>query len=491
MRTLLLGNDFMYKSNGTLVPIEINTNIILDAVIPNDDNIVFDFTTLSNFITNNGFTKLIYIGSLRTLFQNKITEMCNSLNIVYEWVTVEPESITIPYVEDNDTTLIIRSAYDTTAIVDDVYCKNKVNFLNLIKNQTFGSQFAYMDDYGVLVNNITTIPDNGNHPNFILKSVLPKYDKINYPKLYKVSNQDELNIILQNVNEDYYLSEFHYNSSKLISDHITVIRSFNLLFPPNLNSMTIGQYHRLTPKLLDNDSIYDINTFELAKADKDKYITLGGNLNTPKLLDTDMVEMADGTFKSALDLQIGDYVKTLDIPNPEGINLSNDSGNFKITYDLFLSGTTYKSNKVTDKKRAEQFVKYAKILFTDNTDWEDTTTSSYLVYKNNEVRFIRIGELVEGDQIILVNFSNSEFTSTLKTVSSISVLTNVFSGWLIVVEEKHIFLTKNDVSDVESYAAIEHNSVSCTYPTKYNTCWGASCSWGYCQAYAYNSCWCS
>ena len=31
------------------------------------------------------------------------------------------------YIEDNETTLIIRSAYDTTAIIDDTYCKDKIN----------------------------------------------------------------------------------------------------------------------------------------------------------------------------------------------------------------------------------------------------------------------------------------------------------------------------------------------------------------------------
>ena len=278
MRTLLLGSDFMYKSDGTLVPIEINTNIIMDSVIPDNLDIIFDLTPLSNFITTNGFTKLIYIGSLSSVFQPKITEMCQSLNITYEWIEVEQHSITIPYVEDTPETLIIRSAYDTTAIVDDVYCKNKVNFLNLIKNQTFGSQFAYMNEFGMLINHITTIPNNGNHPNFILKSVLPKYDKGIYPKLYKVSNQAELDIVLQNVDENYYLTEFFYNPNKLILDHITVIRVFNLLYPPSLISLPIGQYHRITGESLDELSSYDPVTYELSYDDRFKYITKGSNL---------------------------------------------------------------------------------------------------------------------------------------------------------------------------------------------------------------------
>lgn len=477
----------MYKSDGTLVPIEINTNIIMDSVIPDNLDIIFDLTPLSNFITTNGFTKLIYIGSLSSVFQTKITEMCQSLNITYEWIEVEQNSITIPYVEDNPETLIMRSAYDTTAIVDDVYCKNKVNFLNLIKNQTFGSQFAYMNEFGMLINHITTIPNNGNHPNFILKSVLPKYDKGIYPKLYKVSNQAELDIVLQNVNENYYLTEFFYNPNKLILDHITVIRTFNLLYPPSLISLPIGQYHKITGEVIDELSTYDPTTYELFYDDRFKYITKGANLNTPKLLDTDKVEMADGTFKTALELEIGDYVKTLDVANPQGIDIAKKFSQYLVDYDVFLSGTTYTTNKILRKAKIDQLVNYAKIEFTDGTHWEDTVSSNYLINRNNEVRFIGIDELLQNDQVILIDSSKEVFTCDLKTVVNVSVITTIFSGWAITIETNHIFLTQNEENT--SYVAIEHN-IGCI-PDKTGLCSYAWCYGGYyCDIWGVTSCWC-
>ena len=121
MRTVLLGTDFMYDKNGNLKPIEINTAVGYQYNKLESDSEAFDLTNLLSFINTNGFTKVIYIGEIEELsliFSNALSEV----SIEYEFLMVPNTSITIPSVEDNDTTLIIRSAYDTTAIVDDNYC---------------------------------------------------------------------------------------------------------------------------------------------------------------------------------------------------------------------------------------------------------------------------------------------------------------------------------------------------------------------------------
>jgi hypothetical protein len=164
MRTVLIGSDFMYDKTGNLKPIEINTALGWHGNKLESDEEAIDLTNLLSFINTNGFTKVVYIGEIDELslsFSNALNEM----SVEYEYLVVPNTSITIPYVEDNDTTLIIRSAYDTTAIVDDNYCRDKVEFLELIKSEAFGAQFAYINDDNELVNHITTINDNGEHPN--------------------------------------------------------------------------------------------------------------------------------------------------------------------------------------------------------------------------------------------------------------------------------------------------------------------------------------
>lgn len=472
----MLGTDFMYNTAGNLVPIEINTNIGMDGYIPEEYDEVFDLSELSSFITVNSFTKISYIGSL-TILNRYLKPFCESLGLEYEFFPLGGNFV-IPYIEDTSDHLIIRSAYDSTAIVDEEYCKNKVNFLNLIKSKPFGVQFAYIDENDSLINNITTIIDNGNHPNFILKATHPIYDKDEYPKLYKVTNQTELDAILTNLTIGYHIVPFHYNPSKLYESHLRVIRSFNLLFHPDLNSIPIGQYNRITTKNIDENSTFDMTTFELSNVDKRKYVVDSGKdgLHLPKLLDTDEVEMSDGTFKTALQLQNDDIVKTIIIPNPHEVSLEDDCANFGITYAEFESGTTYSSNRILNKERVDKLTEYVTLTFTDNTTWEDTKNSRYLILKDDNVQFknldsddIKCG-LIVGDQLILVDTAYPEFTSVLKEVSSINIERIIFSGWEFTVEERHVFLTRT--SGNTSYVAIEHNPATCTnsVPCGQGTC---------------------
>ena len=472
MRTLLLGTDFTYTSDGSLIPLEINTNVGMEnSYLENDDNI-FDLSSLTSFITQYSFTKITYIGSLR-IFNLKLAELCASLNIEYNFFAVLSGNLTVPYVEDSETHLIIRSAYDTTAIVDDVYCKDKVNFMKLIKNQLYNSEFAYINETGDLISNITNIVNNGENPNFILKSVLPSYDKELYPKLYKVDNMNELNVILSNVTADYFMMPYYYNANKLFNNQITVIRSFNLLYPPELKSIHIGSYKKFTDRKNEGISTFDSITFELDNIDKSKYITSDRAFFSPKLLDTDEVEMSDGTFKSGFDLQVGDIVKTIIIPNPNNVDLDDDLANYHIPYDDFCSGVTYSTNRVYAKKKVDRVSLYTEIHFKDGTDWGDTYTSSYLLLKNNEIQFEYIESLVEGDKVVLVDTSSNTFTSVLKEVESVNFSKIIFSGWEITVEINHVFLTRTGSDSNESFAAIEHN-IGCSgkSPCGAKTCTG-------------------
>jgi hypothetical protein len=459
MRTVLIGSDFMYNSNGDLIPIEINTNVGWDdlntRIESNEESL--NLTSLLQFISDKGFTKIEYIGALPGFY----SELSKSVDIECNIHTVY-NSLTIPHIEDNDTTLIIRSAYDTTAIVDDEYCTNKINFLNLIKNQSFGSEFAYCLDDGTLVNSITTILDNGIHPNFILKTSGPHYDKTVYPKLYKVSTQEELNTILNEVNGDYFLMPYYYNPNKLYSNHVQVVRSLNLLFPPNLESLQIGQYNKVCFDIIDESPEYDETNFSYL-GDRGRYLTTIKSDWTPKLEDTDLVEIADGTFKTALDLQIGDDLKTIDIPNPNNVNIVNEDVNYEININQLITGSSYSTNKVTNKRRVHRKANIATIQFQDNTTWKDTSESRYLVERDGVVKFIRIANLKVGDIVILIDTSTSELSFVQKIVNTIERTHSIFEGWIITVERQHLFLTKSDESSTSSYVAIEHNSAPNDY----------------------------
>ena len=476
MKTVIIGSDFVYDSSGVIKPIEINTNIGYSVNKVENEDEVFDSTDLKSFINTNGFTKITYIGQHHKI-KTFLKDICQEIEIEFVEIFVGSTAITVPNVEDAPDHLIVRTAYDTTAILDEEYCKDKVNFLNLIKDTAFGSQFAYMGESNQIVSTITEIKDNGIHPNFILKAVHPSYDKNVYPKLFKVNTQEELDIVLQNVDIDYFLMEFHINTNKLVNGNVTKIRKISLLHPPSLESIHIGAYTDLSLERVDNNLEYDDQTFELDSDKRNIYITKDiGTINLPKLLDDDFVVMGDDTLKTGLDLEIGDIVKTIDIPNIEGAEIEDEvSKNYNIDFNTFASGVTYNTNVVINKKRVDAYVMMCLIDFDDNTTWSDTINSMYLVLNDGLVKFKRLDTLSAGDVILLINTSNTdEVTVEQKTISNITSGPNKFSGWVITVERTHLFLTKTGGSIVNSpsFAAIEHNF--CAVQCNKNQCMSPS-----------------
>ena len=466
MRTLLLGTDFMYNNNGDLVPIEINTNIGGNENSIEDQNLAYDVSGIGQLIQNNSINKVYYIGS-HYQFEQKLSDYCASNNIDYEFFWVQ-ESVTIPYIEDAPNILIIRSAYDITAIVDETYCANNVNFLNLIKDSAFGSQFAYLDENGDLINNITTIKDNGNNPNFILKSVAPRYNREEYPKLYKVTNQNELNVVLQNVNKDFFLMEYHFNPNVLISGNIPVIRSLNLMIPPSLSSIPVGQYTELCNLDVATGSTFNQTTYELNDnvIDKLRYTTHIPKFLTlePHINPEDLIELADGTFKSADQVQVGDVLKTVIWDD----NVTEVSSNldFEMDYDTFVSKLKYHQNQVLSVVPVNRVMTIVNVTFDDNSTFSIPLNSVSITVKDNKVGFrslISEGMGTDnfgiGDTIVLLDTSASNVVPVSKIITNIQFNKTVQSGFVYTVQETHLFLTKNPVNNINnSFAVVTHNA---------------------------------
>ena len=495
MRTVLIGSDFIYDKDGNLKPIEINTAVGWDGIEKiEEDADCLNLTNLHTFINDNNFQTIHYIGNI-PYFHKTLETYYSGSSITYEFHPVDKSAHTIPNIEDNDTILIIRSAYDATALVDDTYCRDKIEFMKLIESQSFSSQFAYKDNNNI-ISNITTISDNGIHPNFILKSRLPGYDADVYPKFFKVTNQTELDeVISQNVTDDYFLMENYVNEEKTWNGHLKVIRSLNLLYPPTLESIQLGQYTKINHNLLQENVTYNNSTFELDSLFRESYLT---NLQTrwqPKLLDNDLVEMADGTFKTALDLEIGDLIKTIDIPETDGTTGTRSEYIYNnLTYEGLISNTVYSTNEVTNKKRVNRLAILSQLTFEDGSTWEDTIGSSYLVDIDGAIQFKRVENLVSGDVVLLLNTNNDNLEFIRKIIISNIESKSVFSGWMISVDEERLFLTKPSTStNNEAYVSIEHNiNIPCPEEVCLDGCDGGPtcescpkgiprCCLGYCQ----------
>lgn len=464
MKAVLIGSDFCYNKDGNLIPIEINTNVGMDSLTPEDRDTIFDVSPLNNLITSNNIIKITYVGSL-ILLNEKLEIYCSNKNITYDYINISGDTV-IPFIEDGPEHLIIRSAWDSYAIVDTEYCANKIGFMNLIKLQTFGSQFAYKNENGIIINNITSIGDNGQHPNFIVKAIQPHYDKTNYPKLYKITNQVDLNFVINNIPDNHFIMEYYINPTKLYEGNTKIIRSFNLLVSPTLTSYSIGAYTRLASAELNDKSTFDTTTFELSSMDtRYQYITENYNgMVVSKLGKTDLIEMADETFKTGEDLQVGDSVKTILIANPYNVNLDNDLANYKITYEEFQVGSTFSSSLVQGKRDTNALTRWVRIIFSDGTFWADNWHSNYLILRNNEVRFITLFREYEsddnlhiGDELILVNSSIDNIINTIKKeVIDIVVTIEMWKGYQLAIDHTGVFLSKDGTGE-SNYMGIEHN----------------------------------
>jgi hypothetical protein len=144
-----------------------------------------------------------------------------------------------------------------------------------------------------MVNTITDIIDNDGHPNFVLKHRNPNYDKNVYPKFFKVSTQEELDIVLQNVTTDYFLMPFYYNQSMLFQNRIKVFRGFTLFYPPSLQSILLGGYTTFCNGDVSEVPQFDAETFEL--------LTLRNNYTS---VDNGFVFVDDGFISFLLLLSI-------------------------------------------------------------------------------------------------------------------------------------------------------------------------------------------
>ena len=137
MRAVLTGTDLLKDIDGSFKTIETNTNI-QTAV---DATIYFNEDDFNTFISESTINEIVLISKtqLNTIVpdieldeNNQIISntgkdlslflksYCEDNGITYTPIIVDNNAVTVPYVEDADNKLIIRIAYDTTALIDDL-----------------------------------------------------------------------------------------------------------------------------------------------------------------------------------------------------------------------------------------------------------------------------------------------------------------------------------------------------------------------------------
>lgn len=469
MKAVLVGSDLMYNQAGKLVPIEINTDVAFDfrnRIETVDD--VWDFTEIKEFVTSRGITKIYAEGRVQTVLASVVEEMPG--------VEIEPLDNLGAFneLEDSDNILAVRTSWSGDALVDS-FCSDKVKFVELIKGKEYGLEFVYRDANGIH-GEITEIVDNGIYPNFIVKYRYPQYNRAEYPALYKFSSIEEVNnFVNTQLEEDFILTPYcyHEKAEHVWDDGNKVLKFYRnwslfAVVGGSIESIGLGMYTKSTLVPLDESKIIYGEDGKIADGCRGMFISKTEAYTSGELLaeQTDLIAMADGTWKSVEEIQEGDEVLTLHVPTEGDVDIRKHVEDYNISVEELRAGSMFEKTTVASKLGANGYIDKVKIVFEDGTDWWDTAVSSYMVLDPTDgtVMFQVIGNLVVGQTILLLDVEASEGVTPVyveKVISGIEIERKEAVGYQLSLDGPYIFLSR-ELSNNLAYASIEHNATTCS-----------------------------
>lgn len=471
MKGVLIGADLMYRQDGKLVPIEINTNVGWDLYnrveTPEE---ALDPSDLIQYAIEHGITDIYLEGRVNEM-RNVWPENCPVA--VHELAKADLDTF-----EDKETDLVIRTSYSDEAYVDN-FCRDKINFLRAIKDRDFGSEYILKSD-GELSGEITTLYQNGEYPNFIVKYRYPHYDRNVYPLCLHFDSLEELqHYAEEQLEDDYFIMPFYLNLEEGVyeeeevghEDHkrLKYIRNWSAFVVTSegtLDSVELGKYTKLSG-IIDESKLVWTEDGEAVDAEAVRTMLFPDKWVESKLRDTlldenDVVLMEDHTWKKAQDLQVGDRVQSLSIPVEGDVDIREHTGDYNVSLEEWEESTDWSINEIKEVSKVESWYNEVAFTFTDGTDWYDTAASSYPILdpEDNSVKFVELKDLKEGDKIILMSLNeeslNSKPSLVVREVANIAVSRKLQHGYAISLDGNHLFLSRTS-EDTAAYVAIEHN----------------------------------
>jgi hypothetical protein len=484
MKGLIIGTDLL-EYNDTVKVIEINTNIgIPNKVISHIDVTPFFDKLIElnikelHFIYTRGYGGETYIDDKELdNFTLLLKENCEINNISFITYPTQQSTIVVPVVEDADDRFILRHSYDDTALVDSMYCRDKYNFIELIKDEDYS-----IPSYTGGVNTIENVIDTGDNPNIVVKKRFPVYDTNIYPELLVLDTDEELDILKNNLNENELIQQYIFDEKNIVENRHSVIRSVDILYGSELDSINIGVYK--TTALVDmdfteNEFIY--NTKKLNKKSRFKYINkrLGGNLISYHADDTSLILKSDKSTITVDELNLGETLYSIDFEDKNGISPSSKEFR-EVMYDNLWDSTI--ENDISTLKSLDTTVEnietqtydtlFIKIKLSNGEYWNDSLTAEYYIEDGDtkKTNWKYVNELKIGDKLVVFDIE-TEILSSIE-ITELEVVFDTLQIYQIDVEPSDIFLV--DVG--QSKMAVMHN-IDCSGCNPFGTtCGNFNCS---------------
>jgi len=500
MKALIIGTDFLKDASGNLRIIETNTNVdVHNKIVPQ-----LDWNSFKQFLIDNSITKLHFIYTdgnfINTEKENafdttteivslkdKMSEIMAELSGTFNHYEVPKNSITVPYIEDADDVLILRTSYDTTALVDENYAKDKVNFHRVIANETFAPNVYYHSetDTNLNIDQLTNLhTTTGDAPNYIVKTRYPNTNYLMYPKFYKIQSLESLQSLKDSLTELEYIEEYHIHSDNFIDNKIGVIRSLDIIYGGTLSTLHLGSY--IMTAGVKNDAWvteYDENG-KMEQNSRPLWMSksLMEKFNTTYILDDDTpILYADGSFKYPNQILVNDSLKTINlswVPLNETSETGEvlyvtdvNSGSFNSDLESFTQSNTTVIDLGTQTKESLMI----RVTLENGIVYEDLPASSMMVeeYDTLQTTFVFTNRFRINDSIVFFDYVNNTLTkSKITNLEIVYVNKKIYD---INVETNDLFLPLAD--ETLGLTFIQHNG----------TCFGWCAPWT-CAVWCCNAC---
>jgi len=415
------------------------------------------------YLTSNSLTKLhIIYKSIYTspLFISTLKEKCLVYNITYSETQVGINSILIDDVEDDTETLFLRLAYNAQAILDDYYCRENSELINLLfdnQKQSYLPKTYIEIDTLDTIDNIDSINDNGNYPNIIAKKNYADHDKTSYPAFYKLNDLTELNNLKSNLPNNIFLQEYLFSSENIESDLIVNhIRKWYIIANSMEDVVDCGGYLHSNQVPLNNDYINYTDT-KLENPGRAMFYSNPNRLSSAGIISDYKVNKlnTEQTYEETLvsEIQYGDVIQALDINT-----LPSEMAELKMLEWRYTGSVedlmTYTTASVVRNIKVDVEDWFNKIEYVS----PNQTTGSFLLQMNKMVltekegvvKFTNAQDLEVGINI----FNSTDSISTITTVGD-----EYFSGsiYLLDIEPIDVFIAGTDTNEILNSTIIMHN----------------------------------
>jgi hypothetical protein len=450
MKGVLIGADFL-KINGEYKLLEINT----DVDIYTSDLKYLEVESLFNYLTTNSYTKLVVIykqvhvsQDVLNFLQIKATEN----GITFDSILIPNNSITIPSITEEANTFYFRCAYDVTAIIDDTYCRDKSEIVNLLTQSDNldilpKTYVKYTMDDSIL-DNIDVLPDNGNLPNVIVKKILPDFDRKLYPAFHKIDDLTDLAALKTSLNSNLMAQEFNYDSNNLSDGSINDVIRFWVVLLQDVETMLPLGGHFTKNQLELDDTVITYSGNVLDNKWRSMFFSNPNmvSIGVPGTYEIIKIDENDEEIVTTLnDIQIGEKIKS--------VSFSNLSTSASMSETLYWSSSapineivTYSTASVNNKN----VISFEGWL--TEIEYVSGSLSGSSMLPNNEVILVRDGvnNAITFKPIIDIDLSDTVITSNNSELDVTDKNNIWYSGSIVTIdiEPDDVFVAGTDLNDI-------------------------------------------